>query len=160
MEVKLKTGQIVLIDDEDFEKLNHGLGWQLNRDGLVYWKFRVEGKTKAKGIHRVVMDAPKGVEVDHINGNRFDNRKCNLRLVNRSQNAMNRGPQSNRQHGYPYKGIRLFKREGLKKCWQAHIKVNGKTISGGYFETALEASKKYDELARIHHGEFAKLNHS
>jgi hypothetical protein len=157
MELKLTTGQIVLIDDEDFDKLNKGRSLQLNKDGLVYLRLRVNNVIKPKGIHRVVMDAKIGEEIDHKNLNTLDNRKSNLRRATRSQNAMNRGPQK-KMNNHPYKGIKFHNRESLKSKWQACVKVNGKSFSGGYFFTAIEAARKYDELAKLHHGEFARLN--
>jgi len=105
-------------------------------------------------IHRLIMDAPKGMCVDHINGNPLDNRKSNLRICTRSENMRNRGAQKNNTSGY--KGVSWHKH---KKKWGCKInKHNGKQIHVGYYKDKEEAARAYDKKAKEFHGEFAKLN--
>lgn len=90
---------------------------------------------------------------DHINRNRLDNRRCNLRPVTLSQNNCNRGIPSNNTSGY--KGVWFDKCRGK---WRGDIRVSGKKISLGYHDDPKEAVKAYNEAALKYHGEFAVLN--
>lgn len=91
-------------------------------------------------------------EIDHINGDRFDNRFCNLRMVTSSQNHMNR---TTKRAGTSsrYKGVSL-----VHGRWQAHIRISGAGKVLGNFTTELDAAKAYDVAAREHFGEFACPN--
>lgn len=91
-------------------------------------------------------------EVDHINGNRADNRLINLRIATRSNNAMNRGIQSNNSSGY--KGV--WKRKGLN-LWTASINVKGKKHYLGKFKSPEDAHHAYIKKQKELHGEFARL---
>ncbi len=93
------------------------------------------------------------MDVDHINGNRLDNRKCNLRLATRSQNLQN----SRKRTGCSsrFKGVNWL---GQNKRWRARIKVFGKEIALGCFISELEAAEAYNKAAKEHFGDFAKLN--
>ena len=105
-------------------------------------------------MHREIMEAKRGIIVDHINRNGLDNRKENLRFVSRSQNAMN-----SEREGYPYtskyRGVCLGKR---RKKWRAYICVGLKQKYLGYFYSEEEAAKAYDAAAKKYRGEYAFLN--
>jgi hypothetical protein len=155
MDLKLKkSGMPVLIDEEDAHFCR---AMQLGRDGIIYVRWWENKKQIRRALHRVIMGNPFGFQVDHINGNRFDNRKCNLRLATASQNTCNRS-RPNKRLLHPYRGVAFFSRPGLIKRWHARLKVNGVAHSGGYHTTAEEAARAYDVLAKKHHGEFARLN--
>ena len=97
-------------------------------------------------MHRVILNAPPGVEVDHINGNGLDNRRSNLRLATRAQGQANRGRFKSNKSGY--KGVHFDKQLGKwKLAFSAH------------FDTAEEAAQMYDRIARIVFGEYAKTNY-
>jgi hypothetical protein len=105
-------------------------------------------------MHRLIIKAPDGLVVDHINYNGLDNRKANLRLATLKQNSrhvirtMNPGSSK-------YKGVSWYTRD---KVWAVKIMVDGKTIRIGYFRNEIEAAKAYDKAAKKYHGEFAALN--
>ena len=89
-------------------------------------------------------------QIDHINGIRDDNRICNLRLADNSQNNQNRPLQSNSTSGY--KGVSLHRKSGL---WFAYAQVKGKRHSAGYHKTPEAASTASTEIRLRLHGEFA-----
>ena len=91
-------------------------------------------------LHRFIISCPEGMEVDHINRNRLDNRKSNLRVVTHQQNNMNKGVTKSNTSGYP--GVYWYKN---RNKWQVGIKVNYKQIFLGYFndlEEAIEIRKQ------------------
>jgi len=152
MEIELSNGGFVLVDD-DMEYLKYK-AWQLNASGYVGRMTRENDKRFMLLMHRVVMNAPKGVEVDHINGNLLDNRRENLRLVTRSQNNMNRHVKKSGTTSQ-YKGVCY---RHIPKRWKAYIKINRKQIHLGYFSTEKDAALAYDSAAKKYFGEYACLN--
>ncbi len=91
-------------------------------------------------------------EIDHENHNKSDNRICNLRDGTHSNNQHNRNAYANNTSGY--KGVSWHK--GHIK-WKASIRVNGKLIHLGYFQSAEEARDAYNNAAPIYHGKYARL---
>lgn len=90
-------------------------------------------------------------QIDHINGDRSDNRLCNLRRATHSQNMQNRRFQANNTTGFT--GVVHHKGK-----FGASIKIKGKRTYLGYFDTAEEAGAAYLVASREHHGEFARAN--
>jgi hypothetical protein len=93
------------------------------------------------------------MHVDHINGNGLDNRRANLRLCTLVEN--NRNTQKRRGCVSEFKGVTY--RPSRNKPWLAKVCV-GKTSYSRSLATELEAALAYDEMAKKHFGEFAKLN--
>jgi hypothetical protein len=89
--------------------------------------------------------------IDHINHDRLDNRIDNLRCTNQSENTSNRS--SPRRDCNGMMGVQY----NWKK-WTAKIRVNGKVIYLGRFDTMEEAGRAYDEAVRLHRGPHAKTN--
>lgn len=132
----------VLIDDQDYEKVKN-LKWKVDHYGYVV----AYHKTGKKRIHRIVMDAPKGSWIDHVNGDKLDNRRSNLRFCSRLENRRNSKPCLNRG----YKGV--FWTEETKK-----FRVIIDDIHVGYFSSEEAAANCYNYHAKIRHKEFARLN--
>lgn len=88
--------------------------------------------------------------IDHINCVRGDNRICNLRLANNSQNKLNAIPQRNNSSGY--KGVSRHKGR-----WRVQASVNGRRYYLGIFKDVFEAAKVYADFAKNNHGEFARI---
>jgi hypothetical protein len=104
-------------------------------------------------LHREIMGAQLGQEVDHINGNTLDNRTENLRLCGHTQNMMNRKPQINNTSGF--KGVVWHKRA---QRWYARIQCLDREHHLGSFDHPESAARAYDAAARELFGEFARLN--
>lgn len=92
-EIKLSKNQVAIVDEKDFEKLESLGKWTLHGEGYAYRWDRSVKPIKCMLMHRIIMNAPKGKDVDHINHNKLDNRRANLRIVSRSTNAHNREVQ-------------------------------------------------------------------
>lgn len=158
VEVPLSQGRVALIDAEDAERVNQ-FKWtahvKKNRKKQSFYARRsIWGKEKQVTIwlHRFIMNAPKDLQVDHINGNGLDNRKINLRLATNSQNHCNIPRENN------WTGFRGVGRHRGSSKFYARIKKNGKQNDLGVFETAEEAAHAYDKKAVEIHGDFATLN--
>jgi hypothetical protein len=152
--IPLRKGGFSLVDDEDYAELSQ-YTWCIDAYGYAVANTQmIKGEFTSLRLHRVVMNAPTGLEVDHINGNRLDNRKQNLRLCTKAENGRNRPANRNNTSGY--KGV-TFKKGNTKKPWCAQIKVNKKRIYLGSFETPQAAYEKYKSAALIYHKEFANV---
>lgn len=145
--VSLTQGFVTKVDDEDFEELNKHKWYYLNG-----YAARKENKRTIR-MHRQLTDAPTGVQVDHVNCDKLDNRKFNLRFCNPSENGRNR--KRNRNNSSGFKGVQWIK---SRKKWTARICLNRKERNLGYFNTAEEAAQAYDIAAKLIHGEFCYLN--
>lgn len=104
-------------------------------------------------MHRVILNAPKGSEVDHINGDGLDNRRANLRFVTRSQNCRNQ--RRTKAGKIPLKGVSW--NESLGK-WTAQIAIAGRKKHIGVFKDPVAAGLAYDAFAIEHYGSYAGLN--
>jgi len=105
-------------------------------------------------LHRVILQPPEDMKVDHRNKNPLDCRRQNLRICTTSENAMNRGKTRDNSTGY--KGVNLDKRRKRKK-YRARITANGKTYFLGSYKKPDEAGAAYREGAKKHHGQFARI---
>jgi hypothetical protein len=105
--------------------------WHLNRDGYVVRNYWIKGKCFTEFLARTIMSAPAGVEVDHKDGNKLNNRRSNLRLATRGQQNQNRVSWA----ASGYKGVH---RNG--KRWKALVHINGERHYLGTFDTPEEAN--------------------
>ncbi len=152
--IRLTKGKCALADDEDYESLS-----------LRPWCYSVRGYavTRMHGrvvtMHRVITKATKKYQVDHINQNKLDNRKSNLRLCTHYQNGLNKkktkGRTSRTKRSSKYKGVSWCKRD---KYWCAELKFKGKHRMRKHFSDEIMAAAAYNEAAIKYHGKFANLN--
>ena len=154
MKVIVATGKEVLVDD-DFELPRGRTIYVAKSHGYVIL-IKYEGKIDDKYVysriylHRYITGAPDGMFVDHINGNKLDNRSCNLRVCTMAQNNMNTGPKTGK-----YKGVHWSK---TQKKWVSQITKDGKTQTLGSFGTEEAAAIAYNKAATELYGEYAYIN--
>lgn len=133
-------------------------------DWLMKWRWRIvekgyaqrsvhkgeDIKTKALFMHRAILNTPSGFYSDHINGDKLDNRRGNLRICTPHQNNLNRPNITGK-----YKGVYWCKRQ---QRWMAQIMKDQANIYIGSFLTPEQAALAYNKAAILYHGEFARLN--
>lgn len=152
-EITLSNGMVSLVDDEDYAFVSAHKWYSNGRAPHRYARTQIDGVQVA--LHRALMNAPEDMQVDHINRNTLDNRRANLRLCTARQNLLNRGYTKTAKGASQYKGVNLS--DGR---FRAYIVVHGKWITLGGFSDEIKAAVAYDNAAREHFGEFAKLNFS
>jgi len=153
MKLKLTNGKYTLIDKKFYDKVKNYKWRQDSLAGHVVITIGKKGHRKLLRLHRLIINVKDGELVDHINGNVLDNRLKNLRLANKSKNAMNRGKQRNNTSGY--KGVSFNKQMNM---WQAQLVANKIKRLNSFFKTKKEAAIAYNNAAIKFHKEFARLN--
>ncbi|MBS0285954.1 MAG: HNH endonuclease [Proteobacteria bacterium] len=129
-----KNGDFALISQEDSNLVLNYI-WCKNKSGYA------NSKEKGKNItmHRLIMGFPEGKFVDHINGDKLDNRRENLRILNPSENSQNQLRHKNSKNTYV--GVSICKRNSK---YRSRIQVGKKTIVLGTFSDEIEAAEAYD----------------
>lgn len=152
--IALNKGKWVLLDIDDFYKFST-FKWFISTTGYAKRNLKVE-KNKWKGsfMHKEILPLKSNLEVDHINGDRLDNRRDNLRGATRSQNNMNKFIKTSKNTS-KYKGVCYDKNRGT---YNSKLQYNHKTINLGRYKTEEDAAKAYDKRAKELFGEFAILN--
>lgn len=154
--ISLGEGKYALVDQQDYYRLNY-YNWTTKGSGERCYAVRLECDSKRMrfvSMHREIMGRPKGLQVDHRNRKRLDNRRENLRTATNSQNQYNKNKTKSKTSSI-YKGVTYIKRTGK---WRAQIMVNRKNIALGEYDEEIEAAKAYDEGAKLYHKDFARLN--
>ena len=143
-------GAVALVDDGDWP-LVAGIAWRglIDRRSreIVYAIARIDGQTVY--LHRLLMGALPGEEVDHEDGDGLNNRRGNLRLATHAQNLANQAPQSGRSSRF--KGVSWYTRSGRWRATAARRHV-------GFFDDEEDAARAYDAAARAAFGAFARVN--
>lgn len=154
MQTELTNGERMLFDPIDADLVNERL-WFSSSSGYAAANIWVEGKQRKRQFHRLVLsrivgrELIRGEDVDHINRDKLDNRRSNLRIATRGQNMANRS----------YKNTTGFRGVYVPPAsFIASIKFEHTKIYIGSFRTIEEAAWMYDQYAIELHGEFATLN--
>lgn len=148
-EIPLSRGAVALVGDEDFERVSL-YKWSLDRNGYAVRAWRVGNRRCKVMLHRFILCAPRGYDVDHKDGNLLNCTRENIRICTRAQNNAN---SRGRTGTSKYKGVRLSRRR-----WRVEICADGQRINVGTFSDEIEAAQAYDTAAIRYHGEFARLN--
>jgi hypothetical protein len=122
-------------DKGDLVKVNE-FKWHLRtNDGYIF-------NNQVGMMHRFLLTPPKGLQVDHVNGDRTDNRRSNLRICTGSQNKFNSNKHRDNTSGH--KGVTWDK---AREKWQAQIMIRGKQIYLGRFDSKIKAGERYARMA-------------
>jgi len=148
--VPLGNGQFAIVDDEDFDLVNQYV-WQCHKGGGKYGERHQYAVTRLR-MHRLVMNCPKGMVVDHINGDTLDNRKSNLRICTNAENQQN---TNSRGGTSKFKGVSFSTK---KKRWKGCFMWQGKVYYVGSFDNEEEAARAVDRKRREVCGGFSKAN--
>jgi hypothetical protein len=151
---KKRNKYFALVDDEDFEELNK-YNWHVTIDkrNHIYacrHDYRDGKCISTPRMHRMIMDCPPNLVVDHINGDGLDNRKENLRICTHLQNCHNRGKSKNNTTGYKGVGFRKD-----RQVFIARLRYKRKLLQLGEYKTKEEAFEVYKQKATELLGEFA-----
>ncbi len=152
--------KVIVVDDEDYENLSK-YRWYLT--GFYAFRLVTVGNRKigrsrrSTYMHRQIMNAKNGEVVDHINHDKLDNRKINLRIGNHSMNGANSRINAHKtiRSTSIFKGVTFSSR---RKKWIAKINVNQRTRYIGGYDSQESAARAYNEMANFHFGKFALLN--
>jgi hypothetical protein len=148
--IGLTRGKFTKVDDELYDYLNQWK-WLYHRSGyairMVYNKITKGYDTVY--IHREINGTPDGLFTDHIDRDRLNNQKDNLRSVTHAQNLQNTTAHSNSTTGL--KGV-----SKARSSYVASIRIKGKKTYTDSFKTPEEAKIAYDDASKKHHGEFSR----
>ena len=149
--IQLSKGKYALVDDADFEWLNQW-HWHYQSSGYAVRTIYVKGSGRKNQkndyvlMHRLINNTPIGYDTDHIDRDKLNNQRHNLRTADRSLNGINKGLQSNNTSGH--KGVTWFKRLGI---WQVYINKDGKRINLGYYPQLKDAVRARQQAESVYH---------
>lgn len=150
----LRHGHVLTYDEAD-AALVDAHTWHAHRERGTHYACtnvrKLDGRRTIVKLHRLLIPAARGIEIDHVNRNGLDNRRVNLRPGTPSQNKANRPAPRNNTSGY--KGV---SREGRR--WIAYITVDRCRYRLGRFDDAWAAAQAYNAAALEAWGEFARIN--
>lgn len=154
-EIPLTRGRVALVDDDDYTSLSI-FKWHYQTRGYAARSFGSRGNQVFLWIHRIVVNAPPGMQVDHVDGNRLNNQKSNLRVCTGLENRLHvrncrRGKTSR------FKGVHW--NSHLSK-WTAQITAFQTNRYLGVFFYEEDAARAYDVAAILAFGVFANPNFS
>ena len=145
---RTKKGEAFFFDFFDYELLT-SYHWSISKRGYVVAKI----KRKEVPMHKLLFTNTKGYDVDHISGDKLDNRKSKLRICTHQQNMFNQKIRKNNTTGFI--GVSLMKNIGK---YEAYVHHNGKKYSMGLHRNAVDAAIARDKGAINLFGEYARLN--
>jgi hypothetical protein len=148
--LKISDSISLQIDRADYERFK-GKRIHIGKSGYPYILEKRDGKPKRIALHRAILNFPKNYLVDHVDGNKWNLTRSNLRLATTAENNRNR-------KGWNQTGAKGVAQ--LRNAWQSEIYAENKRYHIGRFATRLYAAVAYDMWAEILHGNFARLNYN
>lgn len=139
-----ETGRAII--DLEYVDLVKDYKWYLATRGYIT-------NNKVGKLHQFIMNPQDGLVIDHVNGDKLDNRESNLRTCTQQQNTMNRSTSSNNTSGHT--GVCFDSR---RNKWFAHIQINGKRKFLGYFKTKEEAAEVRRQAEIDYFGEYRRVD--
>lgn len=151
--ITLTQGKEAIVDDCDFEELNRHK-WYAAKPRKIFYAVRNLPGTPQRQIrmHRIILNAPKGQEIDHKDGDGLHNWRKNLRFCTNTENQHNRFSRTGSSR---FKGVCWHSRDNK---WQSNIRIKRKHTYLGSYDNEIEAALAYDKAARKYFGEFARVN--
>lgn len=143
---------LTLVDDEDYDELMKYRWCLSSKSYVICNNYYAQGKRIPLIMHRHILQPSPELFVDHINHDKLNNRRSNLRVCTGSQNMMNKVKRADNTTGFKGVGKRS---EYISKPYYAQIKVQTKRLHLGTFATPQEAHEAYKQAALKYHGEFA-----
>lgn len=152
--IYFRDGSFFVIDEEDFKEVSR-YSWALGKRGypIAHTSRRDPNGYKTFSLHRLIMNPGDTEDVDHISGDKLDNRKSNLRICSHQENMFNQKLRETNTTGY-------YGVSKMKSCgkYEAYIHIDGRKKYLGLFETAEGAALARDSAAIRLFGDFARLN--
>lgn len=149
--LKSNCGKDILVCEQDYILFKF-MKWRISKIGYAQTRKTINKKAYMSFMHSLIIKPKTGFVADHINQNKLDNRRCNLRLVSKSQNAINSKLRSDNSSGF----------RGVSKTpngrYYSYINHEGKRHRLGFFDCPIEAAKARDEKAVELFGNHASLN--
>jgi hypothetical protein len=161
LKVNTKRGAITILYDDCDHELVGKYNWYTQSDGYAYGRLKTKLKKGVRNrkvlMHRLILgilDTP-ALQGDHINFNKTDNRRVNLRTCTLVENLIHRKRKNTKGRSSIYIGVSWHK---ATNKWQSSLGINNKMLHLGIYDNEVDAAKARDESAKIHHGKFANLN--
>lgn len=151
VEIRLSNGKISICDDSDYAVLSQHK-WHEHSGGYAMRHGRnAAGEKRSYYMHRDILGLKGKEECDHINGDKLDNRRANLREATRSDQIVNSFP-SRPNGSCLWRGVYLRKSGRYQKKWRVRLIKNGQAYYGGSFTTSRMVALAYNKLALEHFG--------
>ena len=152
--ITLSRGLFALVDDEDYEFLNQWKWYaSYNKGTKSFYVVRnitlSDGTRKSLRMHRLILNCPDDMVVDHIHHDTLDNRRAHIRIVTHAMNLINRGKPIHNTSGY--KGVTWHSSRGT---WHARININKKRICLGYYHDIRDAGLARAQAEEKYYGDF------
>ena len=152
--VYFNDGSFFVIDTQDLPAVSQ-FTWFLGKRGypVAHASRKSSTPNKTFPLHRYLMNPEDGYDIDHITGDKMDNRRSNLRVCTHQENMFNQTLKSSNKTGFC--GVSKNRRTGT---YEAYLHINGSKKYLGMYSSAEEAARVRDEAAMLYYGEYARLN--